>query len=111
MKVLISGSRGITDYEFVRKCLDDALRIEIVVGDAKGVDTLVQEYCMKRGIKCEIYHADWDKYGRAAGPIRNSEMVSKCDIGMAIWDGVSYGTKDAIYKLNHSHKLLKVMRK
>jgi hypothetical protein len=46
---------------------------------------------------CQVFPAKWDEYGKAAGPIRNQEMVdSKPDLVLAFWDGRSPGTLDAI---------------
>ncbi len=42
------------------------------------------------------YRADWDKHGRAAGPMRNAQMAHDCDAVIAIWDGRSRGTLSMI---------------
>ena len=43
-----------------------------------------------------IFYADWKKYGRAAGPIRNKYIVDYSEMLVAFWDGKSSGTKNAI---------------
>lgn len=48
------------------------------------------------GIPIERYPADWTKYGRGAGPLRNREMAEKADAALVIWDGVSRGSKSMI---------------
>jgi hypothetical protein len=41
-------------------------------------------------------NADWAKYGPAAGPIRNKEIIDACDVVIAFWDGKSKGTANSI---------------
>lgn len=72
---------------------------EIIVGDAKGVDTTVKTIAELLGIKCRVFKADWKSYGNAAGPIRNSLMLNqKIDYVIAfhkdIW--TSKGTLNCI---------------
>ena len=52
----------------------------------------------------ELFPADWDKHGRAAGPIRNKQMADYADVLIAVWDGKSRGTKNMIDEMN---KLMK----
>lgn len=42
------------------------------------------------------YPADWERYGRSAGMIRNREMINAADEVLALWDGKSKGTGQAI---------------
>ena len=42
--------------------------------------------------KLKIFKADWNKYGRSAGPIRNKEMLDYADHVIAFYDGISKGT-------------------
>ena len=62
---------------------------EIVSGGAKGVDRLGEWYARQRGLPCKAFPAQWAKYGKSAGPIRNAEMAEYADYGVAVWDGVS----------------------
>ena len=69
---------------------------EVVSGGAKGVDRLGEQYAMIRNIPLHIYEADWERNGRAAGPLRNKKMAENAEALIAIWDGVSRGTKNMI---------------
>ena len=82
MKIIVSGSRNFTDYNYLMNKLDHLIEahsyqnIEIVTGDAKGVDTLAVQYASERGYELRIYPADWERYGRGAGPHRNYAMAN-----------------------------------
>jgi len=67
-----------------------------LLGGAKGVDFWMEECLRNAGATVEIYPAEWDKYGKQAGMIRNAEMVKKADFVVAAWDGSSKGTKHSI---------------
>ena len=55
-----------------------------------------ERYAAENGFTVEIFMAEWDKYGRAAGPIRNEKMVDIANLVIAFWDGKSRGTKSLI---------------
>jgi hypothetical protein len=98
MKVIVAGSRNITKYAIVEKAIQDSGFdvTEIVSGGARGVDTMGETWAVKRGIKIQRFPAEWEKYGVSAGPIRNSKMAEYGEALIAIWDGVSKGTKNMI---------------
>lgn len=98
MKVIIAGSREITDYDIVLKAVKLAqFRItEVVCGKAKGVDTLGEELGLKNGIPVKYFPADWNRHGNAAGYRRNVQMAEYADALIAVWDGKSRGTKHMI---------------
>lgn len=107
MRVIVAGSRTITDYNVVKEAVESS-QFEItciISGGARGVDDLAVEYGQRNNINVEVYRADWTKYGRSAGPIRNTEMARIADALIAIWDGESPGTRNMIdtakkYKLD-----------
>jgi len=49
----------------------------IIHGGASGADTLAGEWAAVNGCRCEVFPADWSKHGRAAGPIRNRQMIEE----------------------------------
>ena len=85
MIVGIVGSREYTNYDefcdhvdyFVEKYGEIT---KIVSGGAPGTDTLAEKYAKDGKIKKKIYNANWSKYGKAAGPIRNQKIVDESDI-------------------------------
>lgn len=99
---LVVGSRSFNDYELMRKTLDKLLSnhrdIEIVSGGALGADTLAERYAKEKGYELRVFKADWNKYGKIAGIIRNDEMqkyISQFEHRgcVAFWDGQSRGTQ------------------
>lgn len=98
MRTIIAGSRNITDINVVRNAIKSSnFKVTTVIsGGARGVDKLGEELANKFNIPLEIYPADWDKYGKSAGYVRNELMASKADALIAIWDGQSRGTKHMI---------------
>jgi predicted Rossmann fold nucleotide-binding protein DprA/Smf involved in DNA uptake len=98
MKVLICGSRNITDPALVSQAVSQSgiTPTHIISGGARGVDRLAGEYAVSQGIGFTEYPADWDKYGKRAGFIRNYAMVGAADAVIAVWDGTSTGTKHSI---------------
>ncbi len=49
----------------------------IIDGGAKGADSLANEVALENGYPTERYFAQWNLYGRAAGPIRNKQMLDE----------------------------------
>lgn len=105
MKVIIAGSRDITSYSQVCSAirLSNFEITEVVSGKAKGVDSIGEHYALMHKIPIKEFPAEWEKYKRPkgknpAGIIRNQEMAEYADALVAVWDGVSTGTKDMIKK-------------
>lgn len=63
---------------------------------ARGVDSFAAEWAIKFGFKLYKFPAEWDKYGRKAGPIRNQQMLDegKPDAVIAFPGGT--GTADMV---------------
>lgn len=103
MKLIIAGSRDIEDYDLVRSLVMKSgfwkkygKKIEVVSGMARGIDKVGVDFAKKNGLQLHARPADWDKHGKAAGHVRNSEMANEADALLAVWDGESPGTKGMI---------------
>ena len=94
MKLLIAGSRSITDYDISPYIPADTDLI--ISGGAKGVDALAEQYADSKRISKLILRPRYDLYRRAAPIKRNERMVELCDRVLIIWDGKSKGTKRTI---------------
>jgi hypothetical protein len=79
MRVLVCGGRDFGDREFLREVLDELARehvVDVVIhGDAVGADRMAGEWARLAGIRELAFPADWQEYRRAAGPIRNRQML------------------------------------
>lgn len=76
MRVLICGGRNWVDKDAIRRELEKFSKDTVVIeGEARGADTLGREVAEEMGFEVEAYPADWEQYGKAAGPIRNKEML------------------------------------
>lgn len=80
-RVLVCGGRDFTDRDFVFTTLDNfSLNHEVVcliAGGARGVDSLAKAWAVSRRIPTQIFPADWKKFGRAAGHLRNQQMLAE----------------------------------
>jgi hypothetical protein len=98
LNTIIAGSRGITDLDLLETIIKESgLDISVVIsGMAIGVDTLGLIWAKKHNIPTIEMPADWNKYGKSAGYIRNTEMSKKADALICLWDGESRGTRNMI---------------
>ena len=105
-RIIIAGTRDFDDYQVVRKLMSlhfakiPADQIEIISGGASGADKLGEQFAKRNDLKLTIFPADWEKYGKAAGPIRNKQMADYASERkgylVAFWDGKSRGTENMI---------------
>jgi len=98
MKVVITGSRHINDrLALVKAIKQSGFDItEVVRGVSSGVDTLGETWARANDIPIKQMQAEWDKFGKSAGPRRNKEMANYADAAIFLWDGESKGTLNII---------------
>lgn len=107
MKVIIAGGRDFDNelwLENIMFCLygdsdygyEYAHDVTFIGGGAKGADELGEKWACENVLKYEKYPADWNKHGKAAGHIRNTQMAKDADVLVAFWDGKSKGTHHMI---------------
>lgn len=98
MRIVVSGSRTITDEKTVERILAGYIAVKdiVITGGCRGIDRIAHDYARRYFADTEVYEADWDTHGKAAGPIRNGKMMEDAGILIAFWDGKSRGTRSAI---------------
>lgn len=102
--VCVFGSRDYAAPEDVRAAVRALPKYAtVIVGGARGVDTVAEQEARRCNLRVEVYPADWSA-GRSAGMARNSQMVARADYGIAFWDGRSRGTADTIKKFSAAGK-------
>lgn len=109
MKVIVAGSRAGVVYAQVVAAIElsgwqDQIT-EVVCGGCRGVDNMGRLWTQGREtIRVVLFQAQWEQYGRAAGPIRNRRMAEYADALVAVWDGRSRGTKNMIETMRELSK-------
>jgi hypothetical protein len=100
MILAVVGSRTFSDYKLLDETLTRFHQVnpitEIVSGGARGADSLAERWANENNIPVKVYPAEWEKYGRRAGMIRNRYIISNSEYCFAFWDGFSHGTKNDI---------------
>lgn len=104
MRIIVAGSRNYTDTKDFFNRMDRILDAEewilsiseVVSGTARGVDTMGEVWADHFALPVKRFPADWAKYGRRAGHVRNAEMAKYAEGLIAFWDGVSPGTASMI---------------
>lgn len=83
-RLLVCGGLNYDEPNVVSVALDALLaknaslgemRLVVIQGGAAGADKCARMWALARGLLCETFHADWRRNGKAAGPIRNQQML------------------------------------
>ena len=106
VRVIIAGTRTFDDYELLRRTMCElfgsipASQLEIVSGHCpSGADLLGEQFAIRNHMKLTLFPAEWNTYGKAAGPIRNRQMAeyaSPDEYCVIFWDGKSRGSQSMI---------------
>jgi predicted Rossmann-fold nucleotide-binding protein len=102
MRLLVCGGRDYSDYLKVQVTLD-SLRKEMPIdlmiqGGASGADSLAARWAKKNSIACLTFMAMWRKHGKAAGPIRNQQMIEEGKPDLVIAFPGGHGTDDMVWR-------------
>lgn len=100
MRILFCGDRNWTDAEKIAKAFDRLQPTLVIEGEARGADSLARDEAKRRGIMVLPFPAEWELYGRAAGPIRNRQMLDEGEpdlvVGFHSNIEASKGTRDML---------------
>ncbi|MDE2021244.1 MAG: DUF2493 domain-containing protein [Patescibacteria group bacterium] len=87
MRVVVAGSRDLVDQSIVERAIQDSgFEITELLSGAcpMGVDAAAEKWAKANGIRIVRFPANWGKYGKAAGPIRNALMADIAEAGIVI---------------------------
>lgn len=98
VRLLVCGGRTYSDYKTVEAQLDSIVMeakrfygdngtdvcVVFACGAAHGADFLAMQYCKKKHLSMNLFPANWKEHGRAAGPIRNKQMLDEFKPDMVI---------------------------
>jgi hypothetical protein len=112
----IIGSRTFNNYSYAKKEILNILQknkipiTKIISGGANGVDKIAEIFASKYNIPIEVITPNWEKEGKQAGVIRNTDIIKKSDYVIAFWDGESKGTLDSINKAKKLNKKIFIIK-
>lgn len=106
MRVLVCGSRHFNDMDLLSKTLssiDQGKNITTIIhGRAKGADYLAGIWAHNMNIVTEEYPANWEVFGKSAGPIRNKQMLDEGRPDLVIAFLTNVGEQEIFYGLSDS---------
>ncbi len=120
IRIIVAGGRDFQDYPLLEHELDIIIggmpwnNMTFISGTAKGADQLGEKYAEERKLNVRRFPANWNTYGKAAGPIRNAQMAKYASEGtkgilVAFWDGKSKGTKNMIQEARNKDLIVKIV--
>lgn len=113
--ILICGDRNWNNFKVIEDFILTLPKDTIIVeGDCRGVDKISGYLAQKHGLEVIPVPAKWDVYGRAAGPIRNQEMLDKYKptLVVAFHNDIEHskGTKDMIERTTNAGIEFKIIK-
>lgn len=103
MNLAIVGSRNFCDYAVFCNVVNTWIETNgvpqtVVSGAARGADTLAARYAREHNIELIEHRANWREHGKAAGPLRNTQIVESATHMLAFPSRTGRGTQDSIRK-------------
>lgn len=102
MRVIVCGGRDYANRARVFDELDTIYfavpldSLMVIQGGATGADALAREWCIQRHVEYANVPADWETFGKQAGPLRNQKMVSKYKPHLVLAFPGGRGTADMV---------------
>lgn len=100
IRVIVCGGRYFSDAKMLNGTLDHLHSLYpfrvVITGGARGADALAEDWARRRGIECIVEPANWDTFGKRAGPIRNQDMITKHHPSHCVAFPGGFGTRDMV---------------
>lgn len=117
MKLALVGSRTYENWHDFQDAVVATLKewdttteeVECIIsGGAKGADSLAERFAREHNIKMVVFKPEWQRLGRAAGLMRNTDIVNACTHVIAFPSPSGSGTQDSIRKAKAAKKVVAV---
>ena len=97
-RILVCGGRDAKDAPWIRQSLSAHIHDGDVLihGCALGIDSIADDWAKGRDVAVLRFRANWDKHGKAAGPIRNQQMLDEGKPDMVIAFPGGKGTENMV---------------
>ncbi|WP_293854344.1 SLOG family protein [Sphingomonas sp. SCN 67-18] len=94
----VTGGRSYDNYDHVKRVLDEERPGAIVQGECPygGADAMAARWCADNGVPCIGIKANFNHYGRGAGPIRNGWMLDLIEVYKVIAFPGGRGTENCV---------------
>ena len=113
--ILVTGWREFKNRECVASAFDHLEKLYpcdnfvIYQGGCRGADTLAANEARRRTWECITYKANWEHFGKRAGPIRNRQMIKESKAKLLLVfhpdeNGGSGGTGHCVKDFRKAHK-------
>lgn len=116
MKLIVAGSRTFDDFELLNRectqfiCAETTIPPTIISGTANGADKLGERFAKRFNLPLLQFPANWDKFGKRAGIVRNEEMAKVATHAIVFWDGTSKGSSHMIATAKKYNLILKIIQ-
>lgn len=114
MKIIIAGGRDFNQKGMMKRIMIQygiSSSDEIVSGHCPtGADALGEELAKFFNAKLKLFPANWNKYGKSAGPKRNAQMAEYADKAIVFWDGKSAGSRNMIEEMKKRSKPVQIIK-
>ena len=115
MRVLVCGDRYWSNEQCIYERLRNLEGVTLIIhGGERGADIIAGQEAEKLGYPVRVFRAHWNRYGRAAGPIRNQQMldVGRPDFVLAFHNNLkeSKGTRDMVQRASKAGVEVEVCR-
>ena len=110
-QVIVTGGRDYDDWAMIQDVLNSLDLALIIEGGAEGADMMAKEYAETFNIPHVTVEADWTKYGRAAGPIRNKEMLQKYPLAVIVAFPGGSGTANCVKQAVAMNRIVLMVHK
>jgi len=94
--IIVTGGRSFSDADLIHSFLNEHNPELVVQGGCTGADEIARNWCKLSGKECVTINADWDIFGKSAGPRRNMKMLKSYPNAIVVAFKGGSGTRNCV---------------